>query len=73
MSAAGLARRLDVPVQLHYGILNGRRAITGDTASRAARFFGTAGAFRLTVGASRSYAWRYCAKSLCVLNSYPPG
>ena len=32
MSAAELARQLDVPTNRVTGILNGRRAITGDTA-----------------------------------------
>lgn len=41
MSAAELARRLDVPTNRITQILNGRRAITGDTALRLARFFGT--------------------------------
>ena len=34
MSAAELARRLGVPANRITGILNGRRAITGDTALR---------------------------------------
>ena len=41
MSAAELARRLDVPTNRVTEILNGRRAITGDTALRLAHFFGT--------------------------------
>jgi addiction module HigA family antidote len=41
MSAAELARRLDVPTNRITGILNGQRAITGDTALRLAHFFGT--------------------------------
>ena len=36
MSAAELARRLDVPTNRVTEILNGRRAITGDTALRLA-------------------------------------
>ena len=36
MSAAELARRLDVPTNRVTGILNGQRAITGDTALRLA-------------------------------------
>ena len=35
MSAAELARKLDVPTNRVTGILNGQRAITGDTALRA--------------------------------------
>ncbi len=41
MSAAELARRLDVPTNRITEILHGRRAITGDTALRLAHFFGT--------------------------------
>jgi len=41
MSAAALARALDVPTNRITSILNGQRAITGDTALRLARFFGT--------------------------------
>lgn len=40
MSAAELARRLRVPTNRITEILNGRRAITGDTALRLAHFFG---------------------------------
>ena len=41
MSAAELARRLDVPTNRITGIVNGQRAITGDTALRLGHFFGT--------------------------------
>ncbi len=41
MSAAELARQLDVPTNRITQILNGTRAITGDTALRLAHFFGT--------------------------------
>src|SRR5665213_3852576 len=41
MSAAELARRLEVPTNRVTEILNGQRAITGDTALRLAHFFGT--------------------------------
>jgi antitoxin HigA-1 len=40
MSAAGLARQLDVPTNRITEIINARRAITGDTALRLADFFG---------------------------------
>jgi len=45
MSAAELARRLDVPTNRVTGILNGKRAITGDTALRLGHFFGTSAQF----------------------------
>src|ERR1035438_8326784 len=49
MSAAELARQLDVPTNRVTGILNGRRAITGDTALRLAHFFGTTAEFWLNL------------------------
>ena len=49
MSAAGLARNLDVPTNRVTGILNGQRAITGDTALRLAHFFGTSAEFWLNL------------------------
>src|SRR5712692_3501336 len=45
MSAAELARQLDVPTNRITQILNGRRAITGDTALRLAHFFGSSAEF----------------------------
>src|SRR5450755_3512830 len=49
MSAAELARRLGVPTNRVTQILNGRRAITGDTALRLAHFFGTSPEFWLNL------------------------
>ena len=49
MSAAELARKLDVPTNRITGILNGQRAITGDTALRLANFFGTSAEFWLNL------------------------
>jgi antitoxin HigA-1 len=49
MSAAGLARQLDVPTNRITQILNGTRAITGDTALRLAHFFGTSAEFWLNL------------------------
>src|ERR1700688_469364 len=49
MSAAGLARQLKVPTNRITEILNGRRAITGDTALRLAHFFGTTAEFWLNL------------------------
>ena len=45
MSASQLARTLGVPPNRITGILNGQRAITGDTALRLAHFFGTSAQF----------------------------
>ena len=49
MSAAEFARQLDVPTNRVTEILNGRRAITGDTALRLAHFFGTTAEFWLNL------------------------
>jgi antitoxin HigA-1 len=49
MSATELARKLDVPTNRITGILNGQRAITGDTALRLAHFFGTSAEFWLNL------------------------
>lgn len=49
MSAAELARQLEVPTNRITGILNGQRAITGDTALRLGHFFGTSPAFWLNL------------------------
>lgn len=62
MSAAALARALDVPTNRVTAIINGQRSVTGDTALRLARFFGTdpqfwmnlQGLYDLRVAAQRS-------------------
>lgn len=51
MSASELARRLDVPPNRITGILNGHRAVTGDTALRLGHFFGTSAEFWLNLQA----------------------
>jgi addiction module HigA family antidote len=49
MSAAELVRRLRVPTNRVTSILNGDRAVTGDTALRLAHFFGTSAEFWLNL------------------------
>ena len=49
ISAAELARRLSVPTNRITAIINGQRAITGDTALRLAHFFGTTPEFWLNL------------------------
>ena len=49
MSAAELARQINVPTNRVTQILNGRRSITGDTALRLAHFFGTSPEFWLNL------------------------
>ena len=49
MSAAELARKIDVPTNRVTQILNGTRSITGDTALRLGHFFGTSAQFWLNL------------------------
>src|ERR1700704_2463390 len=49
MSAAELARKINVPTNRITQILNGTRAITGDTALRLAPFFCTSAQFWLNL------------------------
>ncbi len=49
LSAAELARQLHVPTNRITQILNGQRAISGDTALRLAHFLGTTAAFWLNL------------------------
>ena len=51
ISAAELGRRLQVPGNRISEILNGQRAITGDTALRLGHFFGTSPQFWLNLQA----------------------
>ena len=51
MSAAELARQLGVPTNRITAILNGQRAITGDTALRLGHFFGNSPQFWLNLQA----------------------
>ena len=49
MSAAELARQLDVPVNRITSILNGQRSITADTALRLGHWFGSSAEFWLNL------------------------
>lgn len=49
MSAAELARKLDMPKNRITQFMNGQRAITGDTALRLAHFFDTSPEFWLNL------------------------
>ena len=49
MSAAELARKIDVPTNRVTQILNRTRSVTGDTALRLAHFFGTSAQFWLNL------------------------
>lgn len=62
MSAAALARRLQVPANRITEILNAQRSITGDTALRLAHFFGTSGEFWLNL--QKLYELRLAEKKI---------
>jgi antitoxin HigA-1 len=49
ISAAELARQIEVPVNRISGIINGRRGITADTALRLGHWFGTSAEFWLNL------------------------
>src|SRR5260370_40625029 len=49
MSASELARKIDVATNRITQILNGTRGVSGDTALRLARFFGTSAQFWLNL------------------------
>ena len=49
MSAAELARQMKVPTNRVTAILNGQRALTGDTALCLGHFFGTSAEFWLNL------------------------
>ena len=49
VSAAQLARDLDVPTNRVTGILNGQRGVTADTAVRLGHWFGTSAEFWLNL------------------------
>lgn len=49
MSAAELGRQLKVPTNRITGILNGHRAVSGDSALRLAHFFGNSAEFWLNL------------------------
>lgn len=57
MSAAELARQLKVPTNRITEILNGQRAITGDTALRLGHFFGTSAEFWLNLQSLYELRW----------------
>ncbi len=60
MNAKKLAEALHVPPNRVSQIINGRRAITADTALRLSRFFGTAPAFWMNL--QQSHDLRLAAK-----------
>ena len=77
MSAAELGRQLKVPANRITEILNGQRAITGDTALRLGHFFGMTPQFWLNLQTITTCGWRkkrLAARSVrCPSSSGPPG
>src|SRR6478736_7484751 len=49
ITAAELARQIDVPVNRVTGIINGQRSVTADTALRLGHWFGTSPEFWLNL------------------------
>jgi antitoxin HigA-1 len=62
ISAAELARQIDVPVNRVTGIINGQRAITADTALRLGHWFGTSAEFWLNL--QKLYELRLARKEI---------
>ena len=60
LSAAGLARELNVPTNRITGILNGRRAVTADTALRLGHWLGMSAEFWLNL--QKQYELRVAEK-----------
>ena len=62
MSAAELARQIDVPVNRITEIINGQRSITADTAIRLGQWFGTSAEFWLNL--QKLYELRVAQKEI---------
>ncbi len=62
LNAAQLARYIHVPNNRLYQILDGRRAITADTALRLGKWFGMSAAFWLNL--QKSYELRLAEKAI---------
>jgi len=58
ISAAELARQIDVPVNRVTGIINGQRSVTADTALRLDHWFGTSPEFWLNLQTLYELRWR---------------
>ena len=71
ISAAELARQIDVPVNRVTSIINGQRAITADTALRLGHWFGTSRILAQSAKNVMSCVWR--AKKLATMYKDCPG
>jgi addiction module HigA family antidote len=70
MSAAELARQLDVPTNRITQIINGTPAVTGDTALRLAHSFGTSAEFWLNL--QSLYELRVAHEKAKSIKTLPP-
>src|SRR5450432_1290106 len=73
ISAAALGRQLKVPTNRVTEILNGQRAITGDTALRLAHFFGTSTQFWLNLQGLYELRVAQMGNPLKAFPRYAPG
>ena len=62
MSAADLARQLELPTNHITDLIDGKRGITGDTALRLAHFFGTSAEFWMNL--QKLYELRRAAENV---------
>ena len=62
LSAAELARQIEVPVNRVTGIINGQRSVTADTALRLGHWFGTSPEFWLNL--QKLYELRLACKEI---------
>jgi antitoxin HigA-1 len=69
ISAAELARQIDVPVNRVTSIINGQRAITADTALRLGHWFGTSAEFWLNLQKLYECGW-HAKKSAIVWKNF---
>ena len=72
MSAAALGRQLNVPANRITEILNGQRAITGDTALRLGHFFGTHPQFWLNLQAAHDLSKVRCEVGKAIQREVEP-
>jgi len=71
MSANMLAQAIHVPANRITGIINGTRGVTGDTALRLARYFGTTPGFWMNLQSSFELAVAEDANGEAILSIVP--
>jgi addiction module HigA family antidote len=70
ISAAELARQMEVPANRIRQILSGRRAVTADTALRLARWFGTSA--ELWMNLQQTYELEFARQRVGAAIGWPP-